>query len=132
MSEMFEKATRMKLRFHTDVGNIDVEDMWDVPLKDTVPSLDSIARRINRDLKQHEEESFVDTKKDEIDEVLELRMEIVKHIISVKLEEREAAKQAADNRLRKQRILAIMADKQDKELQGKSMDELESLLNELK
>lgn len=42
--EMFQQATRLKLRFSTSQGQLTVEDLWDIPLTSTRnASLDSIA-----------------------------------------------------------------------------------------
>lgn len=53
------------------------------------------------------------------------------HIFNVKVEERKAAELQAENAAKKQKILAILARKQDAELENKSAEELEELIKDL-
>lgn len=55
---------------------------------------------------------------------LELKFNIVKHIIDVKVAELEARKDAAEKRAKKQKLMELISKKQDAELEGKSVDEL--------
>lgn len=116
---MFEKATRMKLRFQTSRGVLSVEDLWDLNLE----SLDSIAIGLNKKLKESQTESFIKTKTKDTTE-LELKFDIAKHIIDVKVAELEARKDAAEKRAKKQKLMELISKKQDAELEGKSVDEL--------
>lgn len=116
---MFEKASRMKLRYQTNRGVISVEDLWDLSLE----SLDAIAISLNKKLKESQTESFIKTKTKDTTE-LELKFNIVKHIIDVKLSEAEARKNAAEKRAKQQKLMDLIAKKQDAELEGKSVDEL--------
>ena len=116
---MFEKASRIKLRYQTNRGVISVEDLWDLSLE----SLDAIAISLNKKLKESQTESFIKTKTKDTTE-LELKFNIVKHIIDVKLSEAEARKNAAEKRAKKQKLMDLIAKKQDAELEGKSVDEL--------
>jgi hypothetical protein len=126
MSEnMFEVATRCKFRFPFR-GQISVEDMWDLDLV----HLDSIFKKLNSQVKQANEESLLVTKTKE-DETLSTMIEIVKYIVSVKLAEENARLQAREKREKKQRIMEIIASKQDEALQGKSVDELQAMIDEL-
>ena len=122
---MFEVATRNKLRFPYK-GQISVEDMWDL----TLPALDSVFKALNSQMKQVKEESLLSTKS-KADETLELQIEIVKHIVSVKLAEKEAREKAAANKEMKQKIMQIKAARQDKALLEASDEDLDKLLAEL-
>lgn len=124
-TNIFEVATRNKYRFPYK-GQISVEDMWDLP----VTELDKIFKILNKQVKTAQEESLLKTKSKE-DEVLENQIKIVRHIVSVKQEEASNRLQEKERKAQKQRIMEIMADKQDEELKGKSMDELQQMLAEL-
>ena len=123
---MFEKASRLKLRFKTSVGLITVEDLWDLSLQ----QLDSLAKSLNKQVKEDAEESFI-TVKSKANTVLELSFEIVKHVIKVKLEEAEAKKNAAEKKARKAQILELISQKQNEALSAKSIEELTAELENL-
>ena len=127
---MFEKASRMKLRLHTPRGPLSVEDLWDLPLADDPFSLDELAKMHREAIERSSGKSFVH-KDEEPDEALQLQFDIIKHIIDVRLAERDAAENAALRAQRKQRVLEIMAEKQDEELKSKSLEELTELIETL-
>lgn len=125
----FEKASRHALRFTTPKGAVTTEDLWDLPLTaaNGGASLNNIALTINRQLKETETESFVDPAP-KTDAVLQLKLDIVKHVISVRQAENEAAKSAKAIKEQKQKLLEILDRKKNAELEGKSVEELEALL----
>ena len=119
---MFEKASRVKLRYSTNRGVLSVEDLWDLSLE----QLDPIAKR----LKESQTESFIKIRTKDTTE-LELKFNIVKHIIDVKLQEQEERIVAAEKKAKRQKILDLMAKKQDAELESKSYEELAKELEAL-
>jgi len=123
--KMFELATRNKVRFPFR-GVITVEDLWDLP----VGSLDAIFKTLNSQLKQAKEESLLNVRTKQ-DEELDLQIEIVKHVVKVKLDEDTLRLQAKDKREKKQKIMEIMAAKQDESLKSKSLEELSKMIDEL-
>ena len=127
---MFEKSSRLKLRFESGKGQLTVEDLWDLPLADRATNLDDIARGLNKQLKSGDDVSFVHKAK-KSDEIIQLKFDVVKHIIDVRLAENEARDIARENSQKKQRILSLIADKQDDELKGKSLEDLTKMVNEL-
>jgi len=110
---MFEKATRQKLRFQTDKGLLSVEDLWDLPLTSQHgrTNLDDIARGLHGQLKNSNDVSFV-VKERKSNESVQLAFDIVKHIIDVKLVERDAAQLAATTKEKKQQIMQLIANKE--------------------
>lgn len=122
---MFEVASRNKLRFPYK-GQISVEDLWDISL----PALDSVFKALNSQMKQVKEESLLSTKT-KADETLELQIEIVKYIVSVKLAEKQAREKAAADKEMRQKIMQIKAARQDKALLEASDEDLDKLLAEL-
>lgn len=122
---MFIKATREKMRFPYK-GLISVEDLWDLP----VTELDKIYKELNKKVKLSQEESLLDTKSDK-DEKLNTQIEIIKYIVNVKLEERKNAEKAQQRKEEKEKIMSILASKQNEVLQGKSIEELTKMLEEL-
>lgn len=126
MEQLFEKASRIKLRFKSSVGLVSVEDLWDLNLT----SLDSIAKDLNKQIKAEAEESFI-TVKSKSNAALELGFEIVKHVIKVKLEEAEVKKLAAEKKARKAQIMELISQKQNEALSAKSLEELQAELDNL-
>lgn len=128
---IFEQASKQAIRFETSVGNITTEDLWSLPLtSEKRPSLDTVARAINRELKEADEESFVVSSNKQTT-LLRLKLDIVKHVIGVKLEEQQAERAKAANKQQKEKLLQILADKQDAELRGKDISEIEEMLKAL-
>lgn len=128
---MFEKASRLKLRFDTNRGGLCVEDLWDLPLTSTIAgkvNLDAIAVGLFKRLQNDGAPlSFVETET-KTDEETKLKFDIVRHIIEVKKTDNKAALDAKTKADQKQKILGILADKQDESLRGKSLDELQTML----
>lgn len=122
---MFEVATRTKMRFPFK-GMISVEDLWDL----SVQNLDKVFKALNSQRKEAQEESLLNVKSSE-DEVLDTQIAIVKYIVGVKLEEQAARVKAAENKEKKQKIMALMAKKDDEEMENMSREELQKLLDEL-
>lgn len=123
MDHLFELASREKYRFPFK-GQASVEDLWDLSPKD----LDTIFKSLNAQVKKESEESLL-SPKEAVDVVLNAKIEIVKHIVAVKLSEAEKARQAKKRREEKQRIAELIADKQDEALREKSLAELQAMLN---
>lgn len=121
---MFEKAAREKIRFNYK-GSLSVEDLWDLGLQE----LDSIFKDLNSKLKVTKEESLLNTKSAE-DKLLALKIDLIKHIVGVKLKEAEEKKNAKEKKEKRQKLLEIISKKQDDDLQNKSIDELKKMLDE--
>jgi hypothetical protein len=129
---MFEKASRLKLRFDSSKGNLTAEDLWDLPLTDTRngASLNAVAKKISQELKAGEEEDFVH-QTTKANDVLQLKLDIVKHVIAVRLAEKEEARLKAEKKEKKAQLLEIIARKQNAQLEGASLDELQKMLADL-
>lgn len=132
-TNVLERAIRMHVRFETARGDLMVEDLWDLPLQSvqgTRANLDDIARGLNKKLKDGADESFVDTTfKGDIE--TQLKFDIVRHVIEVRVAERNAAKTESERAAKKQHILSILADKQSETLRNMSTEDLQKLLVEL-
>lgn len=123
--KMFEVAVRNKFRFPFR-GVISVEDLWDLSTKD----LDSIFKTLNSQLKQVKEESLLEVKTKE-DQELDMKIEIVKYVVKVKLEEENQRLKAKELKEQKQKIMEILASKQDQALQNKTVEELQAMLENM-
>lgn len=120
---LFEGAVRAKYRFPFK-GSITTEDLWDLSLQD----LDRVFKALNGEAKQTQEESLLKVK-DEQSEILERKIEIVKHIVAVKQAEIAAVKEAADRKVQKQRIMEIISKKEDDALANMSLEDLKKMVD---
>lgn len=122
ISELFELATRERFRYPYK-GSINTEDLWDLDVED----LDKIFKALNSQLKAEQDESLLATVSTN-DAVLNAKINIIKHIVSVKLAEAEARKKETENALKKQRILELIKEKQDDSLKNMSIEELQAMI----
>lgn len=129
---MFEKASRLKLRFPSPKGALTVEDLWDLPLTSSTgkANLDDLARRLHQSLESQKVGSFV-TKAATADDRLQLQFNIVLRVIEVRLTENEAAAQREAARAKKQQIMEIISRKETESLSNASLDELRAMLGSL-
>lgn len=126
INSMFVTALRTKLRFQSTKGELSVEQLWELPLRGNGDfNLDSVAKATNKALNAASEESFVETRKTTLQGKLELALDIVKFVINTKLGEEEAAKRRAENKVEKEKLLKILAEKQDGKLSEMSEKELQ-------
>lgn len=123
MDTIFEQAVRKKLRFSYK-GEVSVEDLFDIPLTD----LDDLFRSLNSELRDQKSESLLDTQSHTVTE-LELKINLIKHVVNVRLTEQAVQKEFFAKKARKEKILDIIAEKQDEDLKGKSIEELTTLVN---
>ena len=122
---IFELASRMKIRFAYR-GMITVEDLWDL----SVQELDRIFQKLNKALKESKEESLLSPQAKE-DSELAIAVAIVRHIVEVKLAEAAVALAAVERKAKKEKILSILADKQDDSLRNMSSEDLTKMLEDL-
>ena len=126
---MFEKAARIKLRFESNKGLLTAEDLFDLPLTSNSgrANLDDIAKALHKKLKSGEDVSFV-LKDKKSDETVQLAFDIVIHVINIKMAEADEARKQAENRDRKQQLMAIIAQKESEQLADMDLDELKKLV----
>jgi hypothetical protein len=127
---IFEKASRQQLRFESASGLVTVEDLWNLPLTSATgrANLNDIARGVHQQLKAAGDEiSFVEPAESN-NEDLQLHFDVVKRIIDVRVEERNAAKAETDRKAKKQKIMEIIARKEDESLSNSSIEDLRQML----
>lgn len=87
-TNIFEYATRTKLRFASTKGELTLEQLWDVPLRSRDDfNLNAVAKAANKAWKDISEESFVETAKTPEHTRRETALEVVKYVIDTKLAE---------------------------------------------
>jgi len=123
--EMYKKASREKLRFSNSKGVLSLEQLWALSL----PTLSQMIKDQLEVVKvkgSNDELSFLET--NNVDPIEQLKFDILKDVYITLKNEAEMAKNEAEDRLKKQKILQLIAVKQDQELMNKSIDELKAML----
>lgn len=124
-TNIFEAASKNKYRYPYK-GMITTEDLWDL----NPAQLDIVYKALNKGVSEAQVSSLM-CKVTEVDAELLNKIEIVKYIFNAKEAEAEARKNDAAKHAKKQRILDILAQKQEDALQNMSEDELKKMLDEL-
>lgn len=129
----FEYATRTKLRFPSTKGELTIEQLWDVPLRSRDDfNLNSVAKAASKKLKDLSEENFVEAATKTPEHVrCETVLAIVKYIIDIKVGEEQAAERRAENKIKKEKLLKILAEKEEGKLSEMSMAELKKQIAQL-
>lgn len=126
---LFEMASQMKFRYPYK-GQITTEDLWDLKMD----QLDLVYIALNHELKSIDGDSLIVKKSaDEGVKANELRnkIEIVKYIFNHKQQEAELHRMATANAAEKQKILGILADKENDALRNMTTEDLMKRLAEL-
>lgn len=78
---IFEKASRLKLRFETNRGVLSAEDLWDLGKSD----MNDLYKSVNKRIKDTQEENLF-AEKTESSKTDELRLEIIKRVAEIQTE----------------------------------------------
>ena len=128
---MWIEALSKKLRFEYK-GLISIEDLFDLSLND----LDDIYRNLKKEAdeyKQYSADSLLekDDEKDETYEELQLKIDIVTAVFNHLKKQQEELQRKIALQNQRDKILGIIADKEDEELSNKSISELKEILNNM-
>jgi hypothetical protein len=123
---IFEKATREKLRFSSAKGQLNVEDLWGLSLA----ALDRIAVGIHEKLESSGTKSFIGRPSVKSREE-SLRFEIVKHIIDVKVQENEDSRKKVEVASQKEFLENLLKEKKMDELKGLTPEQIEEKIKNL-
>ena len=121
--ENFKTATQKKLRFQTSKGLLSTEQLWDLSIED----LDTLAVSLEAEHKESGKKSFL-VKSNLKDKTAKLKFDVVLDVLNTKVDEIEAAKEAAEIKEHNKKIINLIAEKQDESLKGKSIKQLEAML----
>lgn len=126
--ENFEKATKLRLRWETSQGQLSVEDLWDLKLD----PLDVIAKSVYKKLQNEGEESFIPSKRTNKPQTYnDLRLDILKYIIDVKVEEEKAKALRAERKIELARLKEVAANKADEQLSKLDLEDLRKKISAL-
>lgn len=123
---MYKEASKMKLRLATVKGNLSVEDLWDLSLT----ALDKMAVAIDEQISKNPKKSFISESTPE-DKVSKLKLDILKDIINTKLEEKAKKDSEKQKISERNKLLEILAKKEEASLENLSIEELKKKIAEL-
>lgn len=123
---IFQRAAKAKLRFPTNKGSINTEDLYDIPLT----TLDKLAVALHTKLESTETKSFLSAVPTS-DTKTRLQFEVAKGVLDERLATAATNAAAGEKREQKQRILALIANKQDEQFAGQTIEELTAALDKL-
>jgi hypothetical protein len=134
-ASIFEQASRLKLKYASKQGDLSTEDLWDLPLTITESdrrfgnraSLDEVAVAIHNQIEAAGKVSFV-VKKTSATEILQIKLDIVKHIIAFKQAEATRKQKEAAAREQKAKLLEIRERKQSDAMGNLSIEEIDAML----
>lgn len=129
--EIFKKASKRKLRFSTPRGPLSVEQLWDLnveEIRQLVIMAREEAKKSSGEINDSEL-SFLDSPVKTKATDNELRFEILKDIYLTKKAADEKAQKRAETKRNNQKILDLIARKQDEALEKMSISELEEMLD---
>ena len=130
---MFEQAARLKLRFAVGTRvNLTVENLWDLPLTNVKgEDLDHIAIELQEKLSTNEKSFVVQQSKTKETQVNQLKFDIVKYIIDVRLEEQKVANLERQRAQEISTLKELQKQAKIRDLQNLSSEEIEERIKSL-
>ena len=119
----FKIASKDKVRFQTTKGSLSTEQLWDLSVTD----LDTLAVSLEAEYNESGKKSFL-VKRSVKDKTTKLKFDIVIEVLNDKVEAAQEAKEAREVKEHNQKILSLISEKKDGELRGKSVNQLEAML----
>jgi hypothetical protein len=126
MEQIFEKAGRAKLRYESGKGLLSTEDLWDIPLT----TLDKMAIAAQKQLKEDGETTSFLVNRTKANSELALRFEVLKHVITTRVAEADAAKARTASREQLAVLKELKAAKKLEGLKAMSEEELNKMIAE--
>lgn len=129
---MYKKASQQKLRIATSRGMLSVEQLWDLPKEEIGQLAVALRKRIKdaRGINGDSELDFLQPAEHAEETTDELTFRILKDIYQTLQADEDSARRLAAKRQHNRKLLEVIARKQDQELEGKSIEELEKMLEE--
>ena len=120
---LFEMATRNKMRFPSTKGELSVEDLWDLSDKD----LDVVYKNLKDQEVKSSEESLLDDAN--VDPKLTAAIGIVRYIFTTKRKEKLAEKERSNKKQTQKKYIDALSKKQDEAIEKMSEAELRAMID---
>lgn len=125
MTDIYKQGLFLGLRFEFK-GVRTIEDLTSLKVEE----LDTIYGALSDEKDKRPRRSLLATN-DDTDDVLDLQLAIIKDIVDTKQAEKMAKQSARERAAQRQKILGVLASKEQTDLEGKSTEELRQMLEGL-
>lgn len=126
---IYKQAAQQKLRFDTTRGSLSAEQLFDLPLTVLATAIRNLRGIMKKEVQVEDDLSFLDQPV-KANTANQLRFEILKDVYITKKAEAAAIVADRERKERNQRIMELIKNKQDKELENKSIEELKAMLDD--
>ena len=126
---IYKQAAQQKLRFDTTRGSLSAEQLFDLPLTVLATAIRNLRGIMKKEVQVEDDLSFLDQPV-KANTANQLRFEILKDVYITKKAEAAAIVADRERKERNQRIMELIKNKQDKELENKSVEELKAMLDD--
>jgi hypothetical protein len=121
---MYKQASKLQLRFITNVGLVSVEQLWNLSQTQLTNAIKAAKKVLQKN--DDDELSFLEDTKN-VNAEDQLRFDILKDIYLTKKKEADEIRNAADIKSYNQKIDTLIAEKQEGRLREMSIEDLEKL-----
>jgi hypothetical protein len=123
MENIYKQAAMLALRIETNKGSLSVEQLWTLKLTE----LDQLAVSLEESMEKSSTKSFLKATT-KANQLAKLKFDIVLDVLTTKKEAQEAASTAAEKKAHNDKILALIAQKEEGKLQEMSVEQLTAML----
>lgn len=125
-TNVFMLAAKKKLRFASPRGQLEVEDLFDIDLR----NLDTLAVQLHEAVEGLGNKTFIAVKRRDTDNTA-LKFEVVKAVIDFRLDEKAALEARAEKSAQKTFLKNLLERKQISALEDLPLEEIQKRLNAL-
>jgi hypothetical protein len=126
--ENYKLASKKKLRFATNKGVLSVEQLWDLSRAELGKCIKEVKKVLSGTDNDDDLSFLLESSKVDVEQ--QLRFDILKDVYITKKDEAEALKNKSVTKAHNEKILTLIARKQEAELETLSVEELEKQLVE--
>lgn len=131
---MYKKASRLKVRFSSNVGNLTVEQLWGIKMSDLKEMIKAAHEVVKKIEKTDEDLLFLEGigQDDKEETMAKLRFDILKDVYITRMDETKAASEEAIANREIKHLEEILAKKREESLSSMSEEDIMKLIEEKK
>lgn len=123
--EIYKQVIQRNVKIKTTKGDVTPQQLFTMSIEE----LNATAVELSDAYEKSGGKSFI-AKRTVKDKDIKLQLDIVLDVLNTKMDEQEKAATRAANKAHNRQILELIAQKQDEQLKGKSLKQLEAMLLE--